>query len=85
MCHGRTDSGKELVTIPMKLKYLAALDIGTGEEVARYKSGDAANVTMASDGRTIVAQSLSFIESCFKGRLGFEVKGGVWAWEPVAD
>ena len=60
-----------------------ALNINTGEELARYKSGDAANVTMASDGETIVAQNMWFIESAFLGRLGFEVKGGVWAWEPV--
>lgn len=63
--------------------FIVALDIETGAEVARYKSGDAANVTMASDGETIIAQSMSFIESAFLGRLGFEVKGGVWAWEPV--
>ncbi|MCZ6829190.1 MAG: hypothetical protein O7F73_06315 [Gammaproteobacteria bacterium] len=63
--------------------FIVALDIETGEEVARYESGDAANVTMASDGKTIVAQNMSFIESAFLGRLGFEVKGGVWAWEPV--
>lgn len=63
--------------------FIVALDVETGEEVARYKSGDAANVTMASDGGTIVAQNISFIESAFLGRLGLDVKGGVWAWEPV--
>jgi outer membrane protein assembly factor BamB len=62
--------------------FIVALDIETGEEVARYKSGDAANVTMASDGKTIVSQNMSFIESAFLGRLGFDVKAGVWAWEP---
>ncbi len=64
--------------------FIVALDIETGEEVARYESGDAANVTMASDGKTIVANIMSFIESTFLGRLGFEVRGGVWAWEPSA-
>ncbi|MEH6552341.1 MAG: PQQ-binding-like beta-propeller repeat protein [Pseudomonadales bacterium] len=65
--------------------FIVALDIESGEEVARYESGDAANVTMASDGKTIIAQNLSFIESAFKGRVGLDVKGGVWAWEPVTE
>ncbi|MEH6568200.1 MAG: hypothetical protein V7709_03925 [Halioglobus sp.] len=63
--------------------FIVALDIDSGAEVARYESGDAANVTMASDGKTMVANIMSFIETNFLGRLGFEVKGGVWAWEPV--
>ena len=53
--------------------FIVALDIETGEEVARYESGDAANVTMASDGETIVANNTSFIETNFLGRLGFDV------------
>lgn len=40
-------------------------------------SAAAANVTMASDGRTMVANIMSFIESNFLGRWGFEVKAGV--------
>jgi hypothetical protein len=28
---------------------------------------------------------MSFIESNFLGRWGFEVKGGVWAWDPVEE
>ncbi len=63
--------------------YIVALDINTGKELARYESGDAANVTMASDGRSIIANNMAFIESAFLGRLGLDVKGGVWAWEPV--
>ena len=65
--------------------YIVALDINTGEEVARYKSGDAANVTMASDGKTIVANNISFVEAMMVHKLGFDrkVKSGVWAWEPV--
>jgi PQQ-like domain len=63
--------------------FIVALDVDSGEEVARYESGDAANVTMASDGETMVANIMSFIETNFLGRWGFEVKGGVWAWEAV--
>ena len=63
--------------------FIVALDLESGEELARYKSGDAANVTMASDGKTLVANNLSFIENMFLGRMGFEVKAGVWAWEPI--
>ena len=44
---------------------------------------------MASDGKTLVTNNLSFVSSLFLGRgghlewLGLDVKGGVWAWEAV--
>jgi len=61
--------------------FIVALDIETGEELARYDSGDAANVTLAGDGQTLIANNLSFISSLF---LGNGQKGGVWAWQKTA-
>jgi len=58
--------------------FIVALDINTGKELARYDSGDAANVTLAGDGQTLIANNLSFISSLF---LGNSQAGGVWAWE----
>jgi hypothetical protein len=62
--------------------FIVALDIETGEELARYDSGDAANVTLAGDGETLIANNLSFISSLF---LGVGQKGGVWAWEKTGE
>ena len=66
--------------------YIVALDIKTGELLARYKSGDAANLTMASDGETIITNNLGFIDWMMRDILGMDIdkiEGGVWAWEPV--